>query len=146
MDLAVHQFVLHLPIAKQQKEELRTATSTDKVLQQLLQILNVGWPNNITNVPQDVCEYWNARNEIHVAENLLLMGDRLIVPTVKCSSVLQLIHESHLGIPKCKAQARICVYWPNINDDIEKIVKSCSVCNRYVNSNQKEPMIPPPTT
>ena len=73
MDLAVHQFVLHLPIAKQQKEELRTATSTDKVLQQLLQILNVRWPNNITNVPQDVHEYWNVRNEIHVAENLLFM-------------------------------------------------------------------------
>ena len=142
MDLAVHQFVLHLPIAEQQKEELRTATSTDKVLQQLLQILNVGWPNNMTNVPQDVREYWNARNEIHVAENFLFMGDRLIVPTAKRSSVLQLIHEGHLGIQKCKARARLCVYWPNINDDIEKMVKSCSVCNRYVNSNQKEPMIP----
>ena len=135
MDLAVHQFVLHLPIAEQQKEELRTATSTDKVLQQLLQILNVGWPNNMTNVPQDVREYWNARNEIHVAENFLFMGDRLIVPTAKRSSVLQLIHEGHLGIQKCKARARLCVYWPNINDDIGKIVKSCSVCNRYVNSN-----------
>jgi len=109
------------------------------VLQQLLQILNVGWPYN---VPQDVREYWNVCNEIHIAENLLFMGDRLIVPTAKRSSILQLIHEGHLGVQKCKARARLCVYWPNINDEIDKIVKSCSVCNRYVNSNQKEPMIP----
>ena len=55
--------------------------------------------------------------------------------------ILQLIHEGHLGIQKCKARARLCIYRPNINDDIEKTVKSCSVCNRHGNSNQKEPMI-----
>ena len=32
MELAVHHCVLHLPIGESQKEELRTATSTDKVL------------------------------------------------------------------------------------------------------------------
>ena len=48
MELAVHQFVLHIPIVELQKEELQTATSTDKVLQQLMHILDIGWPNNIT--------------------------------------------------------------------------------------------------
>jgi len=144
MDLAVHQFVLHLPISETQKEELRAATSTDKVLQQLLQTLHSGWLNNITNVPQDVCEYWNVRNEIRVTENLLFMGDRLIVPVAKRSSVLKLIHEGHLGIQKRKARARLCVYWPNIKNVIETTIKSCScaVCNRHGNSTQKEPMIP----
>lgn len=112
------------------------------MLQQLKHILDIGWPNNIINVPQDILEYWNVCNETHVAENLLFMGDRLIVPTTKRSSVLQLIHEGHLGIQKCKARARLCVNWPHINDDIEKTVKSCSVCNKYGNSVQKEPMIP----
>lgn len=63
------------------------------MLQQLMHILDTGWPNNITNVPQDVCEYWNVCNEIHAAENLLFMGYRLIVPATKRSSVLQLIHK-----------------------------------------------------
>ena len=30
MELAVHQFALHIPIAEPQKEELQIATSTDK--------------------------------------------------------------------------------------------------------------------
>ena len=70
------------------------------------------------------------------------MGDRLIIPATKRSSVLQLIHEGHLGIQKCNARARLGVYWPHINDDIEETVKSCSVCNKYGSSVQKEPMIP----
>ena len=119
IELAIHQFVWHLPIADDQKEALRSATSSDRVLQQLMHILETGWPNNVVNVPQDVHEYWNVCNEIHSAENLLFMGDRLIVPASKRSSVLQLIYEGHMGIERCKARARLCVYWPHINDDIE---------------------------
>ena len=142
MELAIHQFIQHLPIADDQKESLRSATSSDRVSQHLMHILETGWPNNVVNVPQDVREYWNVRNEIHSAENLLFMGDRLIVPASKRSSVLQLIHEGHMGIERCKARARLCVYWPHINEDIENTVKSCTVCNKFGNSIHKEPMIP----
>ena len=99
MELAIHQFVQHLPIGDDQKAELRMATLSDRVLQQLTHVLETGWPN----MPQDVREYWNVRNDIHAAENLLFMGDRLIVPASKRSTVLQLIHEGHMGIEKCKA-------------------------------------------
>ena len=58
------------------------ATQSDKVLQQLMHILETGWPNNIVNVSQDVRDYWNVRNDIHTAE-LLFMGDQLIVPAAK---------------------------------------------------------------
>ena len=75
-------------------------------------------------------------------KNLLFMGDRLIVPASKHSSVLQLIHVGHMEIERCKARARLCVYWPHINEDIENTVKSCTVCNKFCNSIHKEPMIP----
>ena len=45
-----------------------------------------------------------------------------------------------MGIEKSKARARVCVYWPKI----ENQVKQCSVCNIYSNSNQKEPLLPHP--
>ena len=99
-----------------------------------MHILETGWPNHVVNVPQDVHEYRNICNEIHSVENLLFMGDQLIVPASKRSSVLQLIHESHMGIKRCKARARLCVYRPRINDDIEKTVKSRTACNKFGNS------------
>ena len=125
-DDIIHQFIQYLPISHSKTEELRQATISDKVLQQLAQILKAGWPTNIVNVPQDVRDYWNIRHEVHIAENLLFIGDRLIVPVSKRKDILKLIHEGHFGIEKCKARARSCVYWPRINEDIENEVKSCS--------------------
>ena len=143
MELAIYQFIQHLPIANDQKKSLRSATSSDRVSQQLMHIIETRWPNNVVNVPQDVLSTgMYVCNEIHSAENLLFMGDRLIVPASKRSSVLQLIHEGHMGIEKCKARARLCVYWPHINEDIENTVKSCTVCNKFGNSIHREPMIP----
>ena len=34
----------------------------------------------------------------------------------------------------------MCVYWPNINNSIEQLVKECTVCNKYSRANQKEPL------
>ena len=70
------------------------------------------------------------------------MGNKLIIPATKQSYVFQLIHEGHLGIEKCKARTRLCVYWLHITDDIENTVKFCTVCNQFGNSIHKEPTIP----
>ena len=56
--------------------------------------------------------------------------------------VLQAVHESHMGIEKCKQRVRSCVYWPSMNDDIEKQTKECKICNKFPSTNRKEPMIP----
>ena len=44
--------------------------------------------------------------------------------------VLQAIHESHMGIERCKQRGRSCVYWPSMNDDIEMRIKECEICNK----------------
>ena len=49
-----------------------------------------------------------------------------------------------MGIEKSKAYARACVYWPNMYSNIESTVKQCSVCSKYSNLNQKEPLLPHP--
>ena len=47
-----------------------------------------------------------------------------------------------MGIERSKQRAHELVYWPGIHEDIEKVVKECSVCAKYNRSNQKEPMVP----
>ena len=41
------------------------------------------WRLRHGELAKDVCDYWNVSNEIHAAENLLFVGDRLIVPATK---------------------------------------------------------------
>ena len=58
------------------------------------------------------------------------------------NEILNKIHASHQGIEKSILRAKTCVYWPGINEDIEKIVKGCFTCQKYQNEQKKETMIP----
>ncbi|KAF6197819.1 hypothetical protein GE061_008786 [Apolygus lucorum] len=58
--------------------------------------------------------------------------------------MLNLIHESHFGIVKCKQRARTLLYWPNMCSDIETMIKSCTVCLSMLPAQQKEELLPYP--
>ena len=46
-------------------------------------------------------------------------------------NILQKLHFSHCGIEKCKANARLTVFWPGMTKDIEDMVSSCEKCINY---------------
>ena len=60
----------------------------------------------------------------------------------KHQATLQLIHEGHLGLGKCKLRAKDLVYWPGLNDQLEKLILICELCLKYLPSKYK----PKPTT
>ena len=54
-----------------------------------------------------------------------------MVPHKKCQAILQLIHEGHLGLGKCKLRAKDTIYWLGLNDQLEKLVLNCELCLKY---------------
>ena len=56
--------------------------------------------------------------------------------------MLQIIHNSPLGIEKCKRRARDVLYWPGMSSEIEDFVSTCKICTKYQGNNRKEPLIP----
>lgn len=56
--------------------------------------------------------------------------------------MLNLIHEGHLGMVKCKTLARGSVYWPGLTNDIVQLVQKCDVCCKYSQNNKKQPLMP----
>ena len=132
----------NLPVSEARIADIRTATAQDTQLQQLSKLIDDGWPTNLCNVPEPLRQYWKVKEDLCIADDLILKGDHIVVPSSRRSLVLKAIHEGHLGIEKYKARARICIYWPNIDDDIEQAVKQCSICNQHARANQKEPLLP----
>ena len=84
-----------------------------------------GWPDNINNIHESVIEYWKVRDQLHVADGLIFVGERLVIPVAMKNVVLQAIHEGHMGIEKCKRRGKSCVYWPSMNTDTEKQTNEC---------------------
>ncbi len=47
-------------------------------------------------------------------------------------------------IEKTKSRARSVVYWPGLNEDIERMISSCGTCQKFRRSNVKQPLLPHP--
>ena len=141
IQLAVHTIVKDLPITDERLRDLQSVTRLDPQLQRLKHFIEHGWPTNIINVPKILHDFWKIRDNLCTAGDLILFGTRLVVPKDRQQRVLESIHEGHLGVEKCKARARTCVYWPNMTKAIEQQVQSCSICNMYNRANQKEPLL-----
>ncbi|XP_031560311.1 uncharacterized protein K02A2.6-like [Actinia tenebrosa] len=83
------------------------------------------------NCTPEVVGYWNIRDELSVAGDVVLRGSKLVIHKAMRKSTLEKIHEGHLGIEKCRSRAREAIYWPEVNRDVERVVKNCSSCLKY---------------
>ena len=142
MEVLVHNLVENLPATADKLEQFRRTIADDPVMQRLRRFIKHGWPQRKSAVPPEIQPFWDIRDELHEADGLLLLGDRLVVPGLLRQSMLQVIHEGHLGGEKCKSRARTSLYWPRMCHDIEETVARCPTCLKYRASNPKEPLIP----
>ena len=95
------------------------------VLSQVLLYTKQGWPTHTEQVMQ---LYRCHKDELTIKQNSLLWGIRVVVPSKLKESVLQELHQSHLGIARMKVIAWSYIWWPLIDQDIEDRVKCCDKC------------------
>ena len=100
-----------------------------------------GWPLHKAEVPDLAKPFYSLKDEIHIANGVACIGQRLIVPKNLRKEMLERIHESHLGEEKCKSRARGTLYWPRMNTEISQMVSRCSICLEFRQGNRKEPII-----
>ena len=95
------------------------------------EMIIVGWPGDINDIPCALCPYHGYRNILTVKYGLILQGEALIIPPLEREKILNGIHEGHMGISKCQNRARHHVYWPGINSDVKHLIESCPTCQQH---------------
>ena len=114
-----------LPVSAQ---AVSKATRNDKILSAVLSCLRTGnWPERL-NMTDEMHPYYLHRNELTIEQDILLRGCRVVIPSSLQGKVLDQLHDTHPGICRMKGIARTHVWWPNIDRDIEKVVRSCENC------------------
>ena len=98
----------------------------------------LGWLSSIKELPQVLQPYWTFREEHTVEDGLILKGTRIVIPAKKHKAIPKLICGGHLGLYECKLHAKDTVYWPWLNDQLEKHVLNCKLCLKYSHSKYKQ--------
>ncbi|XP_044317462.1 uncharacterized protein K02A2.6-like [Drosophila rhopaloa] len=96
-----------------------------------------GWSGQQSDKEKQLHQFYIRRNELSAIRGVLVWGNRAVIPPKLRESILQALHAPHPGIVKMKLIARSYVWWPNMDDDIEVVVKKCGVCQQNRNEEPK---------
>ena len=81
---------------------------------------------------------------LYIVDNVIMLGDRVVVPKALRSSILHLLHAAHQGVDRMKARSADVVYWPGIVGDIARHREACQACHKSAKSNPSLPPYDPP--
>ncbi|XP_013412201.1 uncharacterized protein K02A2.6-like [Lingula anatina] len=129
-----------ISVSSERYSDIRTRTQRE--LQPLYNTIVQGWPDTRRETPYEIRNFWDSRDQLSVFDGVIYKGLRIVIPPSLQKYMLSLIHESHLGVVKCKQRAREVMFWPGMNMEIENMVRDCIKCSEYQNRLPAEPLKP----
>ena len=131
--------IFSLPANKPHLYEYWEGQAQDPACSKLRKYCENGWPAKHSLDPT-LGPYWNVRGSLTVTDNILLFGNRIVVPSALRKETVEKIHTGHKGIERCKLRARSSVWWPGVTAQITQGVQQCRECARAM-STKREPLI-----
>ena len=138
-ELAMDASVAHLPVSQDRLLEYAEGQNSDPLCSLVIKYCRTEWPGK-TQVNKALAPYWQARGNLTLRGNLLMHGNRIVIPASMQRETLNKLHKGHQGIERCRLRARMSVWWPGMSSQIEKLVKNCSHCTRE-SIPRKEPLM-----
>ena len=102
-----------------------------------------GWPDQRKQCQHELCDYWNFRCDLVLADGLILKGHCIVLQKFLRQEVLQALHSAHQGETKTLLLAKESVFWPGITNDIRNMIKDCQLCAQHQAAPPKMPILQP---
>ena len=124
-------------------EVVQDVTRNDCDSQALIHNIETKFPSTQAEMPSNISSFWRLREDLHIVDGVIMMGNRVVIPKSIRAEILQSLHAAHQGVTAMKDRARCSIYWPGITKDIELTRDSCFHCNRCAPSQAKLPPFEP---
>ena len=115
----------HLSESPVTHQHIKTWTRRDPQLALIQQYLRSGWPNHCS---PNLQPYESRKDELSSLDGCIVWGTRVVIPPQGRVAVLQELHSGHPGMARMKSLARMYVWWPGMDKDIETSVSTCQNC------------------
>ena len=122
---------------------VRTMTHSDVDMIKLLELIESGFPEQTSDVPQALKAYFKYRHELHTIDGVVMYNGRIVIPPSLRGEVLAVLHSAHQGVTSMTSGADSSVFWPGISLDISKVRATCNDCNINAPSQPNAPPIEP---
>lgn len=110
-----------IPISTQ---ELIDGTDEDAEIQHVIQAV-------IKGKKLKHCAFSSIFNELSIKDRVLYKGMVPVIPKNLRNQLLTWSHNGHAGIVNTKRLCRDSFYWPGLNADVDRLVRSCRECQSY---------------
>ena len=137
LDISVN--LLH--ITPQKKHDFQDAVHSDPTLHALAEMILSGWPEDIHDVPMNLCPYHHTHNILTVEDGIILCGEAIVIPPLERDKVLRSIHKGHQGISKSQYHACQGVNWPGKTSNT---IEACTTCQYHCLQEPQQPLKPTP--
>ena len=98
MNIHVHTVISSLPISEPKLQQFKTETAYDQTLQLVKSHVLSGWPKLRHQVHPVVQPFYNVHHDLSCLHDLVLKGERIIVPSSMRKEMKDLLHTGHVGI------------------------------------------------
>ena len=112
-------------------KDVAKATEGDEILNQVIKLTQKGWPLSKKKLDAELHPYFNRKIQLTIHQGCILCRLRVVIPQYARKQVLEEVHSAHAGVVRMKSLARRHVWWPHIDQDIEKRAKECQPCQKY---------------
>ena len=96
-------------------QEIKQHTAKDDSLQELIKVIKAGWPETKGELSHLVLPYFGIRDELSVDDDVVVRGERLVVPKSLRRDLIRRLHYAHFGVASTLSRARECIYWPGMS-------------------------------
>ena len=111
-----------IKISSERMPQLQKAAEQDPVMQTLKTTILIGWPERREELPIQIREYWNYREELTLHNGNLFKSQRVIIPKALRADLTTRAHSIHQGIEACIRRAKDVVFWLSKAKDIKEAV------------------------
>ena len=117
---------------------ISTEAIKDPTYQELLNLIENGFPDQKYQLPEYLREYWNIRNELYTCQGLIYSEGRILIPLSLRRQMLDELHVGHHGANSMRANAQRRFFWPRLGAQIQNRRDQCRRCNDIAPSNRSD--------
>ena len=133
----------HMDYTTVNASDIRRWTDRDPVLSKVRQAILSAWRTDMDEAEVEMKPYYSRKDELTVLKGCILWGSRVVIPPQGREALTEELHATHTGIVKMKNLARSYLWWPKMDQDLERKVNACRECQSVrIMTDSKQPLHP----